>query len=178
MTDLDANPAASFRFVSHWQIQSPENDAAVLQFWERENAFTKDVDARERLKELVLDARDRNGRVAGVCTVVPMTLARLAQPMYYYRCFIGQPWRASRLVFRLLLRAFEVLEAYACTHDYPCIGVLLELENERFGQTLRALMWPGIDFTYVGQSGRGLDLRARYFRGARLKPVTVGASPQ
>ena len=173
MADVDLNSAPSFRFVSHWQIQSPENDEAVLQFWEREDAFTNDINPRERLQELVLDARDHDGRVAGVCTVVPTTLPRLAQPMYYYRCFIGQQWRESRLVFRLLLRAFEVLEEYARAHDYPCIGVLLELENERFAQALRAPVWPGIDFTYVGKSGRELDLRVRYFRGARLKPATV-----
>lgn len=173
MADHDAHAGPTFRFVPHWQVQSPDNDAAVCQFWEREEAFTNDVDARQRLKELVLDARDRDGRVAGVCTVVPMTLPRLAQPMYYYRCFIGEKWRDSRLVYRLLTRAFDVLEDYARAHDYPCIGVLLELENERFGQTLRAPVWPGIGFVYVGPSGRGLDMRVRYFRGAKLKPVSA-----
>ncbi|MEO8802462.1 MAG: hypothetical protein ABI304_02335 [Rudaea sp.] len=173
MTNVDSRSAGSFRFVSHWQMQSRENDDAVLQFWEREDAFTKDINANERLKELVLDARDHDGRVAGVCTVVPMTLPRMGQPLYYYRCFIGAKWRDSRLVYRLLVRAFDVLEAYARTHDYPCIGVLLELENERFDQTLRAPVWPGIGFVYVGPSGRGLDMRVRYFRGAKLKPVSA-----
>lgn len=173
MTNVDSRSAGSFRFVLHWQLQSRENDDAVLQFWEREDAFTKDINANERLKELVLDARDHDGRVAGVCTVVPMTLPRMGQPLYYYRCFIGAKWRDSRLVYRLLVRAFDVLEAYARTHDYPCIGVLLELENERFDQTLRAPVWPGIGFVYVGPSGRGLDMRVRYFRGAKLKPVSA-----
>lgn len=163
------NPPSSFRFVRHWQIESPENDDAVLQFWEREGALANDVKARERLKELVLDARDSDGRLAGVCTVVPMTLPRLAQPMYYYRCFIGKQWRKSRLVFRLLVRAFDLLEEYARAHEFPCVGMVLELENTRFGETLRAPVWPSTGFIYVGKSGRGLDLRLRYFRGARLK---------
>ena len=168
-TNSSTRSSSAFRFVTHWQIESPENDDAVLQFWEREGALADDVKSAERLKEVVLDARDSDGRIAGVCTVVPMTLPRLAQPMYYYRCFIGKNWRETRLVLRLLLRAFEVLEEYARARDFPCIGVVLELENSRFGDALRAPVWPSTGFVYAGKSGRGLDLRLRYFRGARLK---------
>ena len=160
---------APFRFVPHWQIVSTENDDAVLQFWEREGALANDIKAQERLREVVLDARDADGRLAAVCTVVPMTLPRLAQPMYYYRCFVGKQWRKTRLVFKLLVRAFEELETYARANDFPCIGVVLELENTRFGETLRAPVWPSTGFVYAGKSGRGLELRVRYFRGAKLK---------
>lgn len=168
MNDAAAKTPA-FRFVTHWQVESRDNDDAVLQFWEREGALANDIKAQERLKEVVLDARDSDGRLAGVCTAVPMTLPRLAQPMYYYRCFIGKQWRNSRLVFRLLLRAFDLLEDYARANGFACIGVVLELENTRFGETLRAPVWPSTGFIYVGKSGRGLDLRLRYFAGARLK---------
>ena len=169
MSEGSAGSSSSFRFVTHWKIDSRDNDDAVLQFWEREGALANDIKAQERLKEVVLDARDADGRLAGVCTVVPMTLPRLAQPMYYYRCFIGKQWRNSRLVFRLLVRAFEVLQDYARANDFPCIGMVLELENNRFGETLRSPTWPSTGFFYAGKSGRNLDLRLRYFRGARLK---------
>ena len=158
-----------FNFVTHWQSENADNDAAVLAFWQKENALTGDVKAQERLRQVVMDARTADGDVAGVCTVAPMTLPRLGQPMYYYRCFIGKDWRRTRLVFTLLLRAFDVLEEYARAHDFPCIGMVLELENKRFGETLRSPVWPSTRFIYIGKSGRGLDLRLRYFRGARLK---------
>jgi hypothetical protein len=167
MSAVVAKP--QFRFVTHWKVASQDNDDAVLQFWEREGALANDTKARERLREVVLDARDSDGRLAGVCTAIPMTLPRLAQPMYYYRCFIGKPWRKTRLVFRLLVRAFELLEADAREDDFPCIGVVLELENTRFGEALRSPVWPSTGFVYIGKSGRGLDLRLRYFHGARLK---------
>ena len=165
----EKSTTSTFRFVSHWKTESVENDDAVLQFWEREGALVNDVKAQERLREVVLDARDADGRLAAVCTAVPMTLPRLAQPMYYYRCFIGKQWRKTRLVFKLLIRAFEVLEEYARAHDFPCIGIVLELENNRFGETLRTPVWPSTGFVYAGKSGRGLELRVRYFRGAKLK---------
>jgi hypothetical protein len=165
-----AATSAPFHFVAHWPQGSAKDGMAVLEFWRREKALGDEVQAQERLREIVLHATDASGEVAAVCTAVPITLPRLAQPMYYYRCFVGQRWRSTRLVFTLLNRAFATLERYARENRYPCIGVLLELENERFGKSLRAPMWPGIGFVYAGKSGRGLELRVRYFRGARLKP--------
>jgi hypothetical protein len=160
----------SFRYVAHWQTDLPDEGEAVLAFWRRENALGDETKAKQRLSEIVLHARNDSDEVAGVCTAVPVTLPRLAQPMYYYRCFIGKDWRNSMLVLNLLNRAFSVLEGYARNHDYPCIGVVLELENARFGETLREPVWTNTGFIYVGKSGRNLDLRLRYFKGAKLKP--------
>jgi hypothetical protein len=161
---------STFQFVAHWQTDLPDEGEAVLEFWKREKALGDESKAKERLREIVLHARGETGEVAGVCTAVATTLPRLGQPMYYYRCFVGRDWRKTQLVLQLLNRAFEVLEGYARNHDYPCIGVVLELENERFGATLREPVWTNTGFVYVGKSGRGLDLRLRYFKGAKLKP--------
>jgi hypothetical protein len=169
---MNDSAAASkpFHFVTHWPQGTPKDGMAVLEFWRSEKALVDEVQAQERLREVVLHAVTDAGETAAVCTAVPATLPRLAQPLYYYRCFVGQRWRKTRLVFTLLARAFDALEEHARAHAYPCIGVLLELENDRFSKTLRAPVWPGIGFVYAGKSGRGLELRVRYFRGARLKP--------
>jgi hypothetical protein len=164
----DAAPAR-FQFIPHWKLDHTADDEAILAFWKSEGAVPDGDKAKERLQQIVAHARDATGSVAGVCTVVPIQHPRLGQPLYYYRCFIGKTWRKSRLVFTLLIRAFETLEAYAREHNYPCIGVILELENSRFGNTLRAAVWPSTGFIYIGKSQRNLDLRLRYFRGARLK---------
>lgn len=165
----DRHGDTTFQFVAHWQTKLPDEERAVVAFWQDEDALGEGIKAEDRLREVVLHARDESGSVAGVCTAVPLTLPRLGQPMYYYRCFIGEKWRKTRLVLHLLNRAFEILEAHARRNDYPCIGVVLELENERFGQTLREPVWSVNDFVYIGFSGRGLELRLRYFKGAKLK---------
>ncbi|MEO6343759.1 MAG: hypothetical protein ABIO49_11480 [Dokdonella sp.] len=41
--------------------------------------------------------------------------------------------------------------------------------DTRFGKTMRSPVWTNTGFVYAGKSGRGLDLRVWYFRGARLK---------
>jgi hypothetical protein len=161
---------AGFQFVPHWKLErTPADDEPLLVFWKNEGALPNPAQAKERLSQVVLHACDATGAMAGVCTAVPLTHPRMAQPLYYYRCFVGKAWRKSRLVFTMLIRAFDVLEEYARANDFPCIGVILELENSRFGETLRSPVWPSTGFVYIGKGPRGLDLRVRYFHGARLK---------
>jgi len=159
----------NFQYVAHWQTELPDENEAVLAFWRAEKAIGDEAAAKKRLSEIVLHARTESGEVAGVCTAVPMTLPRLAQPLYYYRTFVGEKWRKTRLVVLLLKRAFELLEGHAVKNGYPCIGVIIELENARFAENGRMPVWPDVDFVYIGKSQRGFDLRLRYFRGATLK---------
>lgn len=159
-----------FRYVAHWQTDLPDEGEAVLAFWKRENAIGNEEQARSRLKEIVVHARDAQDEVAGVCTAIPMTLPKLAQPMYYYRTFIAAKYRKSMLFLHLWNRALPILEGHARARDFPCIGVLIELENSRFGETGRDPVWGKHGFTYIGRSQRGHDLRVTYFRGAKLKP--------
>ena len=158
-----------FQYVTHWQTDLPDEGEAVLQFWLKEKAIGDENQARQRLKEIVLHARDADGEMAGVCTAATVTLPRLGQPMYYYRCYIAPRWRKSRLILYMFKRAFELLEGHAKRNDYPCIGVLTELENTRFTEMGQIPVWPDINLTYIGKSQRGHDLRVRYFRGARFK---------
>ena len=163
-----------FQYVAHWQTDLPEEAEAVLAFWLKEKAIGDEAQARQRLKEIVLHARDADGEMAGVCTAVPVTLPRLGQPMYYYRCYIAPRWRKSRLILYIFKRAFELLEGHAKRNDYPCIGVLTELENTRFTEMGQIPVWPIINLVYIGKSQRGHDLRVSYFRGAKFKPEKKG----
>lgn len=159
----------TFQYVAHWQTDLPDENEAVLAFWRDEKAIGDETQARQRLKEVVVHARSADGDVAGVCTAAAMTLPRLGQPMYYFRCFIGHKYRNTILFLHLWNRALEILEGYARNHDFPCIGIVIELENSRFGENGRDPVWAKSGFTYIGKSQRGFDLRVRYFRGATLK---------
>lgn len=144
-----------------------END--LVAFWLREGALNDERHARQRLDQVVLLARDAEEQVAGVCTAVAQTPPEIGQPLYYYRSFIGRDWRQTRLVYNLIRHARTLLENYARANGWPCIGMLLELENRRFGEKGRMPVWPHLDLTYIGKSQRGFELRVHYFKGARLK---------
>jgi hypothetical protein len=160
---------STYQFVTAWAAPTPEDAKEISEFWQRENAFNDSVDTAQRLTQVVLFARTATGEIAGVCTAVAKLPPRFGQPMYYWRAFTGHAWRSTPLITMLLKRSCAVLEAYARERDFPCIGVLLELENARFREALRKPVWWNPPFCYAGKSGRGLEIRVLYFRGARLK---------
>ena len=160
----------SFTLTCTWPGQiSPSDTDDLLAFWQREGAIPDPQQARARLSQVVFLARDAKGEIAGVCTAMAINPPQLGQPMYFWRSFIAPPWRSTRLIGTFLEKSCEHLGDYAREHGYPCIGVLLELENERFKKAGRKAEWVHPRFAYIGKSPRGLDVRVHYFRGARLK---------
>ena len=164
-----SDAGTAYRIVDDWPGASPESAAAVAAFWLAEGAFDQHAQVQQRLPQLVAHALAPDGSVAGVCTAHAMTPPQLGQPMYYWRTFIGARWRATPLVMQLLKHSCRLLEEHARAHGFPCIGVLLELENTRFRERGRAAHWWNPRFTYIGRSPRGLDVRVLYFKGARLR---------
>lgn len=159
----------AFELTATWPQISAADGTDLLAFWKAHGAIPNEAEARVRLKQVVLLARDGHENVAGVCTAIPMTPPQLGQPVYFWRGFVAPGHRGTRLIGTLLSRSCDLLEAYAREHDFPCIGMLLELENERFRKIGRKAEWQHPRFAYIGRSARGLDVRVRYFKGARLK---------
>lgn len=158
-----------FHYTTDWGGIAPADAEALRAFWKREGALIEDQQIDARLPQVVMHATTRDGEVAGVCTALAMTHPRIGQPLYYWRTFVGKPWRSSQLVGLLLKKSCRVLEEHAARNDFPCIGVLLELENARFKERGRAPVWANPRFVYIGRSERNLDLRVLYFDGAKLK---------
>lgn len=170
MTETNGSQPARFRFVADWKALDPAEGDAICTFWRREGAIPDEAQMKARLPQVVMHVRDGD-EVAAVCTAVGMTPPQFGQPVYYYRSFVGKAWRTTTLIERLLKRAVQCLEDYAAANDFPCIGILLELEGARFKEKGRAPVWPHTNFVYVGRSGRGLESRVYYFKGAKLKPL-------
>ncbi len=124
-----------------WKQMSVADAEAVRAFWIEERALTADDEIARRLGEVVLHARTADGRIAAVCTAAATTPPALGQPVYYWRTFVGSRWRTTKLVRALLNRSCAVLGEFARAGGWPCIGILLELENSRFRQTLRRPVW-------------------------------------
>ena len=159
----------TFRYVNDWQRLDPDDGKAILAMWRRDTAMTGSHDVEERLAQVAAHVVDEQGRIAAVATVDPNLAPRLRQPMYFYRCFVARPYRDGKLVRPLLCYTREVLENYARANDYPCIGIIMELENPGFAASMRWANWPKSNLSFIGFSPRGLEVRASYFRGARLK---------
>lgn len=169
MNQTGKGPMPEFTYHRGWADLTESDADEVIEFWVREKALPSGQDPRQRVSQVVMFARDPDGAIAAVGTAVPQWPARLGQPVYYYRSYVAPQWRHTRVVYNLLRKAVRLLEDDAGKHDWPCIGVLLELENKRFGETGRMPVWPRIEFVYVGRSPRGLECRVHWFRRAKLK---------
>jgi hypothetical protein len=170
MTDTTGETSARYEYIADWQALDPAEGEAIGEFWRREGALTEEAHIKARLPQVVMHVRD-NGRVAAISTAIAMTPPQFGQPVYYFRMFVGKEWRTTSLIKRLAVRATKVLEDYAAAHDFPCIGVMLELEGARFKDKWRMPIWNYAKFIYVGRSQRGLETRVYYFRDAMLKSV-------
>lgn len=157
-----------FTFTTSWHSLTDEDADSLRHFWRSEGAFNDDDAIAQRLPQVVCFARD-DETVAGVCTAIAMTPPAFGQPMYYFRVFVGKQWRTTRLVGLLWMRARDILETFAREHGFPCIGILVELENAGFRAKGRRPVWAGLELTYAGRSPRGLETRVYFFRGARMK---------
>jgi hypothetical protein len=166
---IEPRAGTEFELVADWKQMTPADAAAIRAFWLEERAIAKDEEIARRLGEVVLHARAPDGRVAAVCTASTTTPPALGQPVYYWRTFVGSAWRTTKLVRALLNRSCALLGDYARANGYPCIGILLELENARFGETLRRPVWTNPDFVYLGRVIGGRELRIHYFADAELK---------
>ena len=163
-------------FVTDWQCLDLADGEAICAFWTREGANVEGFEAQRRLREVVAHVVTEDGQIAAVATVTPKILPRLGQPMYAFRCFIGSAWRKSTLPRSLVNLTEDVLDPYARERGFPCIGVMLELENEGFRKSLRRAHWSDMKMTYIGQNSIGQDVRVWYFPGARLKtPAEIAA---
>ena len=169
MSDSNGSAPPRFEFVTDWQMLDPADGQAICEFWRREGALNDDAQMKARLPQVVAHARNDQGVVA-VCTAVPMTPPAFGQPVYYFRAFVGKDWRTTTVFKQLYKRAQVVLENYARERDFPCIGILLELEGARFKEKGRVPIWPH-GLIYIGKSARGLESRIYYFKGAKLKPI-------
>lgn len=171
----DSSSAASGRFhiVPCWQALEPQDAAELLEFWLREGALPDEERARQRLPQVVAYARAVDGGIVGVCTAYVESSKWLGQSVYYYRSFVGAQWRRSRVVMGLMKVGMTTLREYAAAHDFPAVGLMVELESPRFRHALADRpVWrlgQGLDLTYVGKGPRGFDLRVYYFPRARLR---------
>lgn len=151
-----------------WKKVTPELEAELVKFWTASNAIGQEGDAAKRAKQVVCIARDDKGEIVGASTAHPRIVPRLRQPMYYYRNFIAEDSRGSKLAPEFLEQSKQALEEYNLGLSKPlCLGIIIELENKGLAAHRNEAQWKE-GFTFIGYSPKGNPLRVWYFQGVRL----------
>ncbi len=165
----DAASLKDLNFIVDWQSITVEHTAGIQAFWLREGALVDDGQVQQRVTQVVLHAQDHAGAVVAVCTAFEADIRRLGQPMYFYRAYVTAPWRKHGIAFSMLQRAQRCLADYARSHDFPCIGIALEIQSRELGEKGNQPFWPRTRFSYIGQNANGRRLFVHYFDDATLK---------
>jgi hypothetical protein len=161
----------SVEFVPVWKQVTPALAEELVAFWRENNAIADEARAHSRVDQVVCIARDEAGALCGAGTAVVKVLPRLRQPMYYYRQFFAKGLRGQHQERPFYQRCKQVLEAYNASLDTPeSLGILLEIENAKIAAAYRRAWEPAYEAVFIGYSPRGLQLRASYFKDAKLLP--------
>jgi hypothetical protein len=160
-------------FIKVWKRVDPELQAELARYWIENGAMLDPAKAAERAPEVVCIAREA-GRLVGVTTAYPRIVPMLRQPMYYLRMHIAEPARNQALSIPFVNQSFDEIERQELAKDkVKCIGVILQLQNERLAAHYNEAYWWQSGFVYAGISRDEQQLRVRYFEGARLPPPAI-----
>ena len=162
-----------------WQNVDAALEQELVDFWIAEKVFATEGPARARAGEVVCVGRAPDGKIAGVCSVVPRILPRLRERMYYYRSYVRAADRKQGLALQVLKSGKEPLQGFQAALPKPrVIGIVLEIENRAVAAYHNEAFWRLTGYTFIGYSPRGFDMRVQYFDGARLqrlRPAAGGA---
>ena len=163
----------SVEILPVWKRVGPELQAEIARYWIENGAMTDQSRAADRAAEVVCIARDGE-RIVGVTTAYPRIVPMLRQPMYYLRMHIATAARNQALSIPFVKDSFAEIERQELARDTPmCIGVILQLQNERLARHYDEAYWWQSKFVYAGISRDGQQIRVRYFDGVRLPPPAV-----
>jgi hypothetical protein len=140
--------------------------ADVIAFWEREGAMLEEGEAERRIAEVQVVGTLADGQLAAVGTAYLKHNEQLGLDLWYYREFVAEAHRATRLGWAMSLVARDYLRhRYIGGVDTRASGILYEVENEGLKEFMDYGVWPTADFLFIGENSRGDHVRVHYFPG-------------
>jgi hypothetical protein len=149
--------------------RDPELADAIVDSWIRHEVMPA-AEARRRVDEVFAVAVDRDGEIAGVCTVYARAPEPLHIGLWFYRAFVVPDRRAASVGVGLGLIAMETLERrFASGEDTRGSGIAMVLENRALREINPTAVWVDEPWTlaYYGEDNHGHDVRLKWFPGAK-----------
>jgi hypothetical protein len=176
---LAETAAMAVGLIPVWKRVGPELQAELARYWLENGAMLDASKAAERAPQVVCVAR-QDGRIVGVATAYPRIVPLLRQPMYYLRMHIAKEARNQALSIPFLKASFEEIERQELAKEQLlCIGVILQLQNERLAAHYNEAYWRPTQFVFAGYSRDNQQVRVRYFKDVRLPaPAVIRRKPR
>lgn len=170
--DNGACDSGAYSLEVVWENITPRLAAEAIELWTREHALPRGESVENRVKQLLVVARDADQRLIAVSTAERRRVPELLDNVfYYYRVFVGAAHRNKGLALPISHRAREYLhQRFLSGEDRVAKGFYVAIENPILQQvhTQAALVVGGIDHPFIGVDERGRYLRVGWFDGAQL----------
>ena len=166
----------NYQLEGVWPTPSESVREEVVNFWLAELPSSELAATQERAHQLLVVARDPDGKIAGVSTALRMHVVQLGFDCFFYRTFIGQSHRvrgvrSTGLGWKILHKSYRLLnERFQQGDDPGVLGLYAEMENPSIMKCRNEAVWQedGMNFVYIGKTQSGRHVRVWYFDGARV----------
>jgi len=157
------NPSFSFQII--WQKVSEELTEEIVSVWKSLNVLPKNVNPRERAKEVVLLARNKENQIVGITTAKTLYYSPIKNELFFFRGLIVPGFRIPGLFMNMVTETIQVLEEHFNNSGSSPIGVFTEIENKRMQQANVTRLKSGM--ILIGFSERDNPIYVYYFKGSR-----------
>jgi GNAT superfamily N-acetyltransferase len=146
----------------------------VVDLWVREGALSLER-AEARVKEVLAVATSPDGELAGMSTVYVEYNQQLRMDAWHFRTYVGSEHRRHNLG-RLFLRHArdELSRRFASGEDRRAAAIVYVLQHAGVNRTRTEAISPNSGFAYIGDNGRGAQVRVFFLPGA-LAPLPEAA---
>lgn len=153
-----------------WRKSLPEMREEIASFWDENKLLPPGVSAEERVKEVVLLARNESGKIVGISSAMHIQFKQLNNNYFFaYRSVILPPYRVPGLAQKMIVETRDLLEKYATTMtENKCIGMVTFVENKGVIEKINYGVWPSSKMVYIGNDKQGRQIRLYYFKGAMI----------
>ncbi|MEQ8423531.1 MAG: hypothetical protein RIA63_02405 [Cyclobacteriaceae bacterium] len=159
-----------YSFENLWKRNPSELKKEILTIWKQFNPDLEGEKAEERLNQLVFVIKNEFGQVIGISTAHKAFIKQLRNYLYSIRILIVPSARQPGLASKLIVETRDFLESiHQEDKENKCIGVITLVENEQYAEARKEAIWKASQMVYIGNSGKGFQIRVYYFKDAVIK---------
>ncbi len=170
--DPDSGDNGAYSLEVVWENITSELAEEAKELWVRENALPRDETVENRVRQLLVVARDRDKKLIAVSTAERRRVPELLNNIfYYYRVFVAAEHRNKGIALPVSNKAREYLhQRFLNGQDTLAKGFYVAIENSILQKvhTQAVLVVGGIDHPFIGVDRRGRYLRVGWFDDARI----------
>jgi hypothetical protein len=159
---------AGYRLENVWKDKPEALKDEIVRFWLAHQALPGEVQARQRVDQVIFVLRDQDNEIIGVNTAYPALNPYLGLKLFHYRVFVSPAYRNLDLATKLTVTACDFFnERFLAGKDLDIIGLFAVIESPLLHRAMSSAVWQD-RLIYIGKDERGNPLRVYYFDGVRM----------